>query len=126
MRAAQQQTRARRRSWMVGCLFMGVSLGAAACSGGDGPNLLGTAQQADFEQACSEELAAVQAEHGWGDAEVVAIEREREDGIDVWGVELNNGVEIEFAADQECRLLEIEHGDDDSDGDDHDDAAGDD
>ena len=106
-------------------LFLAVALGAAACSG-DGPNLLGTPQQAEFDEACSAELAAVQAENGWAETEIVTIEREREDGIDVWGVELDNGVEIEFAADQGCRLLEIEHGDDDAGGEDDDDEQGDD
>lgn len=128
MRAGEQQTRAARRSWITGCLFLvlAVAIGAAACSGGDGPNLLGTPEQADFDAACSAELAAVQAENGWGDATISAIEREREGGHDVWGVELSNGVEIEFATDEGCRLLEIEHGDDDDGGDDDDDAEGDD
>ena len=124
MRPADQQLRAGTRSWVVPALLLTVAVGAAACSG-DGPNLMGTVQQAEFEEACLAELEEVQRANGWEDAEIVVIEREREGGIDVWGVELSNGVEIEFASGEGCRVLEIEHGDDDAGGDD-DDAEGDD
>ncbi|MGH9196519.1 MAG: hypothetical protein ACRD1T_12355, partial [Acidimicrobiia bacterium] len=73
-------------------------------------------------------LDSVRAENGWTEADgvtVARIEQEQEGGIDVYGVELSNGVEIEFASGENCRVLEIEHGDDDAGGDD-DDAAGDD
>ena len=128
MRAGDQNTRACRRLWIAGCLFLGVALGAAACSDGDGSNLLGTPQAELFNDKCGDALTQVIAEHPeWGNPTPVTIEREREDGINVWGVELSNGVEVEFAEDDPgCRVLEIEHGDDDAGGDDDDDAEGDD
>jgi len=128
MKPGQEQSRAGKHLWIAGCLFMAVVLGPAACSEGDGQNLVGTPQPELFNENCSAALETVKAENGWGsDVTVVTIEREREDGINVWGVELSNGVEIEFAEDEPgCRVLEIEHGDDDVGGDDDDDAGDDD
>lgn len=126
MRATAHHLRAGMRHGVVTFLLLTVALGVAACSGGDGANILGTPQQAEFETACNEALAQVRVENGWESAEIVAIEREREDGIDVYGVQLDNGVEIEFASDEGCRVLEIEHQDDDDEGEDDDDAGGDD
>ena len=124
MRANEHRTSAARRAltWLVpaiGLLLMG-------CGDDESGNLLGTAEQATFEAACDAELEAVKAQNGWQDAEIVEIEREREGGHDVWGVSLDNGVEIEFATDEGCRLLEIEHGEDDDGDDDDDDEEGDD
>jgi hypothetical protein len=123
MRVEERQTRASGRSWIPGCLFLAAALVATACSDNE-PNLVGTAQQAEFEADCSGALAGIPEAQG---AEIEAIEREREGGIDVWGVELSNGVEIEFASGEGgCRVLEIEHGDDDAGGDDDDDGEDDD
>ncbi|HEY7530941.1 MAG TPA: hypothetical protein VIC56_09725 [Gemmatimonadota bacterium] len=94
-----------------------AALLAIACSG-DGENLVGTPREAEFD-SCRDELAAL-AESRNADgtpADILVIEEEREGGRDVWGVELSNGVEIEFDA-ATCEVLEIEHGDDDSGGDD--------
>ena len=126
MRPADQQQRASLRSWVVASLLLIFAVGAAACSGGD--NILGTPQAELFTEKCGTALDSVRAENGWTEADgvtVARIEQEEEGGIDVYGVELSNGVEIEFASGEDCRVLEIEHGEDDAGGDD-DDAAGDD
>lgn len=116
MRTAQHHARAAARSSLRAFLFLAGLLAAAACSSGDGPNLVGTAQEAQFDE-CRDELAALdEARNADGTpAEILVIERESEGGHDVWGVELSNGVEIEFDAGT-CEVLEIEHGDDDGPG----------
>lgn len=127
MRPVHEQVRTGRRCWVVISLLLTLVVGAAACSGGD--NILGTPQAGLFNEKCGAALDSVRADNGWTDADgvtVARIEQEQEGGIDVYGVELSNGVEIEFASGEDCRVLEIEHGDDDAGGDDDDDAAGDD
>jgi hypothetical protein len=121
MKAAEQLSRAGGRFSLPGSLLVAALVGIAACSSGDGPNLVGTAQEAQFDE-CRDELAALdEARNPDGTpAEILVIEREREGGRDVWGVELSNGVEIEFDAGT-CEVLEIEHGDDDGPGGDDDD-----
>jgi hypothetical protein len=120
MTANQQPGGGPGRRALLGILLLPALLGAAACSDGDGPNLVGTAREAEFD-SCRDELAALaEARNADGTpAEILVIEEEREGGRDVWGVELSNGVEIEFDA-ATCEVLEIEHGDDDAGGDDDD------
>jgi hypothetical protein len=113
MRAADQRPRAGRRSRLPGCLLLAGLLGLAACGSEGSGNLLGTPQAQEFlDSTCAQQL-----EELYPGAQIRAIEREREGGHDVWGVELDNGREVEFDA-NDCELLEDEpaDGDDDDDG----------
>ena len=121
MRADDSRLSARKGSWLLVCLFLAAALGMAACSDDSSSgNLVGTPEASDFDDCLDELEALAEAHNADGSlADILSIEREREDGKDVWGVELSNGTEIEFD-EATCEVLEIEHGDDDEGGDDDD------